>query len=108
MIALFDRLALPVMRALDPERAHRLAVAALKVSRLPRPAADDPRLEVQAFGLDFPNPVGLAAGFDKNGEVGGRDPAARVRLRRDRNRDAAAAGGQSAAAPVPPASATKA
>ncbi len=33
---------------------------------LPQPAADDPRLSVSAFGLDFPNPVGLAAGFDKN------------------------------------------
>jgi dihydroorotate dehydrogenase len=71
LIALFDRLALPVMRALDPERAHRLAVAALKVAPLPRPAADDSRLKVHAFGMDFPNPVGLAAGFDKNGEAPG-------------------------------------
>src|ERR1700756_5566085 len=36
---------------------------------LPKPAPDDPRLTVKAFGLDFPNPVGLAAGFDKNAQV---------------------------------------
>src|ERR1700756_3435556 len=38
---------------------------------LPKPAPDDPRLAVKAFGLDFPNPIGLAAGFDKNAEVPG-------------------------------------
>jgi dihydroorotate dehydrogenase len=36
---------------------------------IPAAAADDPRLAVRAFGLDFPNPIGLAAGFDKNAEV---------------------------------------
>jgi dihydroorotate dehydrogenase len=36
---------------------------------LPRPGPDDPRLAVQAFGLNFPNPIGLAAGFDKNAQV---------------------------------------
>ena len=69
MIGLFDRLARPLMRALDAESAHRLAVKALKVLPQSRPPADDPRLAVSAFGLTFPNPVGLAAGFDKNGEV---------------------------------------
>jgi dihydroorotate dehydrogenase len=69
VIALFDRLALPVMRTLDPERSHRLAIAALKLSPARRPPADHPRLMVHAFGLDFANPVGLAAGFDKNAEA---------------------------------------
>jgi dihydroorotate dehydrogenase len=69
VIALFDRLALPVMRTLDPERSHRLAIAALKMSPVRRPPADHPRLTVHAFGLDFANPIGLAAGFDKNGEA---------------------------------------
>jgi len=64
------------MRALDPEDAHTLAVRALKLAPLPRPAADDPRLQVRAFGLNFPNPVGIAAGFDKNAEV----PDALLRL----------------------------
>ena len=52
-----------------PGAGHRLAITALKVLPLRAPAADDPRLAVHAFGLDFPNPVGLAAGFDKHGEV---------------------------------------
>lgn len=55
--------------SLDPEAAHRLAVAALAKCPLPPPRLDDPRLAVSAFGLEFPNPLGLAAGFDKNGEA---------------------------------------
>ncbi|MGO9674598.1 MAG: quinone-dependent dihydroorotate dehydrogenase [Methylocella sp.] len=60
----------PLTLRLDPETAHALAIKAL--TRLPiraAPKADDPRLAVKAFGLDFPNPLGLAAGFDKNGEA---------------------------------------
>ncbi len=65
-------LARPLLHALDPERAHDLTLVAL--ARIPLPAAkpDDPRLAVEAFGLRFPNPVGLAAGFDKNGAVSHR------------------------------------
>ena len=68
MSALLD-LALPFARLLDPETAHGLAIRSL--SCLPvRPAPhDDKRLAVEAFGLRFPNPVGLAAGFDKEAEV---------------------------------------
>jgi dihydroorotate dehydrogenase len=69
VIALFDRLLAPLLRALDPEQAHGLALAALKRAPLPRPAPDDETLRVTAFGLTFPNPVGVAAGFDKNAEV---------------------------------------
>jgi dihydroorotate dehydrogenase len=69
VIGLFDRLAAPLLRALDPEHAHTLALRALKLAPLPRPVADDAKLGVHAFGLTFPNPVGLAAGFDKNAEV---------------------------------------
>jgi dihydroorotate dehydrogenase len=69
VIGLFDRLARPLLRALDPEDAHALAVRALKFAPLPRRMPDDPRLAVRAFGLNFPNPVGIAAGFDKNAEV---------------------------------------
>jgi dihydroorotate dehydrogenase len=65
----FEGLAQRLLMWLRPEFAHRLTVAAL--SLLPRRPAppDDLRLAVKAFGLDFPNPLGLAAGFDKNGEV---------------------------------------
>jgi dihydroorotate dehydrogenase len=69
MIGFIDSVTRPLMRALDPERAHVLAIKGLKVLPLPRPVGDDPRLAVRAFGLDFPNPVGLAPGFDKHGEV---------------------------------------
>jgi dihydroorotate dehydrogenase len=65
---LFDRFALPLLSCMEPENAHRLAIAALRLSPL-RMAAADPSLAVHAFGLDFPNPVGMAAGFDKHGEA---------------------------------------
>ena len=69
MIGLFERFARPLLRAMDPEDAHGLALRALRLAPLPRPAPDDPRLTVRAFGLTYPNPVGLAAGFDKHAEA---------------------------------------
>lgn len=68
MIDLYG-LAAAGLRRLDPEDAHRATIAALKFMPVRAPAPDDPRLAVSAFGLDFPNPVGLAAGFDKDAEV---------------------------------------
>src|SRR3954468_11215991 len=59
----------PFAFALDAERAHRATIAALKLLPAGRPAEPDSILSVQVAGLDFPNPVGLAAGFDKDGEV---------------------------------------
>ena len=67
---------LPLLRWLDAEGAHRLAVQGLKFLPAMRPHADDPKLAVRAFGLNFPNPIGMAAGFDKNAEV----PDALLRL----------------------------
>ena len=60
----------PILRRVDPERAHRLTILALR-SGLARgaPAPDDPVLATRLFGLDVPNPIGLAAGFDKDAEV---------------------------------------
>ncbi|MCS6627762.1 quinone-dependent dihydroorotate dehydrogenase [Roseibacterium beibuensis] len=58
-----------LLRTLDPETAHRLAIRALKVAPLPRPRADDPVLATTLAGLRLSNPVGLAAGLDKNGEA---------------------------------------
>lgn len=69
-------LAQPALLLLEPEKAHRLTLEALKALPLPRAAPDDPRLAVSAFGLAFPNPLGLAAGFDKNGQV--PDPMLRL------------------------------
>jgi dihydroorotate dehydrogenase len=63
-------LAFPLVRGIDPERAHGLAIRALAGGFVPTPAPfDDPALRVKLWGLDFPNPVGLAAGFDKDAEV---------------------------------------
>jgi dihydroorotate dehydrogenase len=55
--------------ALDAERAHRLTIRALRAVPAGLPPPTDPVLAIEVAGLDFPNPVGLAAGFDKDGEV---------------------------------------
>ena len=55
----------PALFALEAERAHGLTIAAL--ARLPRlPVRHDPRLAIRVAGLDFPSPIGLAAGVDKD------------------------------------------
>ncbi|MCB1445197.1 MAG: quinone-dependent dihydroorotate dehydrogenase [Rhizobiaceae bacterium] len=64
----------PLVRAglfrLDPEAAHGLSIGALKAGLAPRARlAPDPRLAVDVAGLHVPNPLGLAAGYDKNAEV---------------------------------------
>ncbi len=67
----------PLLRLLEPERAHRLTLAALRLGLVPRtPGEDDPILASRVLGREFANPVGLAAGFDKNAEV----PQAMLRL----------------------------
>ncbi|QPC86752.1 quinone-dependent dihydroorotate dehydrogenase [Mesorhizobium sp. NBSH29] len=74
---LLEKIGQRALFRLDPETAHGLSIAALK-SRLPvcgqAPASD--RLKVKLCGLAFPNPLGMAAGYDKNGEV----PDALLRL----------------------------
>ncbi|MGI8942662.1 MAG: quinone-dependent dihydroorotate dehydrogenase [Qipengyuania sp.] len=64
----------PALFALDPERAHRLTIAALKLgSRVARrePRSSDGPLALKVAGLRFANPLGMAAGFDKDAEVPG-------------------------------------
>jgi dihydroorotate dehydrogenase len=62
--------ALAAMKLTDAERAHGLAITALKMGLGPRAdVAPDPILQTRIGGLDLPNCVGLAAGFDKNAEV---------------------------------------
>jgi dihydroorotate dehydrogenase len=71
-MSLAHDLASRALRALDPEDAHHLALAALKAGLGPRDwSRPDPALATRVAGLVLPNPVGLAAGFDKNGEVVG-------------------------------------
>jgi dihydroorotate dehydrogenase len=69
VIRAFDAFSLPLLRWFDPEDAHRLAIRGLRLLPPIRPRPDDPKLAVRAFGLNFPNPVGMAAGFDKSAEV---------------------------------------
>ncbi len=72
-----DRLGLAAMRLLDPETAHRLALRALAMGLAPSPGpVTSPRLAGEVMGLALPNPVGIAAGFDKNAEAVG--PALRL------------------------------
>ena len=60
-----------VLRLFPAESAHRATIGLAKIFAplLPAAPADDPRLAVNVFGLSFPNPIGLAAGFDKNAQV---------------------------------------
>ena len=61
---------LPVLRRLDPECAHDLAIAGLRAGMLSAAPAQLPfSLQTKVLGLRFPAPIGLAAGFDKNAEV---------------------------------------
>ena len=70
------KMAGPVLRRLPAETAHRAAINALKIAPPASAPSSDPRLAVEVLGLTFPNPLGLAAGFDKNAEV----PGAMLRL----------------------------
>lgn len=66
----------PALFLLDPERAHRLAVAALRLMPAGSPPAEGGALATTVAGIAFPNPLGMAAGFDKDAEV----PDALLRL----------------------------
>ena len=66
----------PLIFRLDPETAHRATLLALRTGLVPRAPADDPILATSLAGLNLPNPIGLAAGFDKDVEV----PDAMLRL----------------------------
>ena len=69
-MSLIDRLGRRALFLFDPETAHGLSISALRCG-LPAAAAAprDARLKVSVCGLDFPNPLGMAAGYDKNAEV---------------------------------------
>jgi len=70
MSGLYETFARPLLFGFDAERAHNLSISALKAGVHPHVKADrDKRLEVKFAGLAFPNPLGMAAGYDKGGEV---------------------------------------
>lgn len=67
---MIERLGLGVLHNLDPEFGHTVSVKALQLGMLPKkPTHTSARLATTVAGLSLPNPVGLAAGFDKNAEV---------------------------------------
>jgi len=72
-LSLFEqisKLARPALFSFNPEKAHALSITALKSGMVPGAAfPNDERLKVSLAGLEFPNPIGLAAGYDKNAEV---------------------------------------
>jgi len=66
---MYKRIIRPLLFNFSAETAHRLAIFALKANLIPaQKQFTSARLQTQLFGLDFPTPIGLAAGFDKNGE----------------------------------------
>ncbi|HEX8374801.1 MAG TPA: quinone-dependent dihydroorotate dehydrogenase [Geminicoccaceae bacterium] len=69
MIGALFPLAKPLLHGLDAETAHDLTLRGLSLLPPLRPGPDDPRLAVEILGRRFPNPVGLAAGFDKGARV---------------------------------------
>jgi dihydroorotate dehydrogenase len=67
------KLAKPFLHRMDPESAHQMTLKALKTGVMPCPArVSDSRLKTTLWGRMFPNPLGLAAGFDKNADVVGQ------------------------------------
>ncbi len=69
MIDKLFSLAQPGLFLLEPERAHEMTLRALERGVYPRAGANHPSLRQTLWGLDFPNPIGMAAGFDKDARV---------------------------------------
>lgn len=70
MLATLYALARPALRRLDAETAHHLSIRALKHGPFcGKPAPDEQILATRVLGIDFPNPIGMAAGYDKDAEV---------------------------------------
>ncbi|KAL0118169.1 hypothetical protein PUN28_009083 [Cardiocondyla obscurior] len=66
----YTDVAMPVVQLINPEIAHNLAVKALKYGLVPKQRTEDSKLlKTTMLGLEFSNPIGMAAGFDKQGEA---------------------------------------
>lgn len=66
----YSDVAIPLVQLLDPEITHRLAVKILKYGLVAKQKTEDPSLlQTTVLGLKFKNPIGMAAGFDKQGEA---------------------------------------
>jgi len=72
MLDMLFALCRPLLGAIDPEQAHELTLRSLEAGVYPRShGPEDPRLATTTWGLAFPNPLGMAAGFDKDARVAG-------------------------------------
>lgn len=72
MSRLLFKITKPFLHRMDPESAHKMTLRALQTGLMPCPSrVNDPRLQTTLWNRKFPNPVGLAAGFDKNADVVG-------------------------------------
>lgn len=66
----YNKVAIPLVQLLDPEITHNLAVKTLKWGLIPKQKTEDSNLlQTTVLGLQFKNPIGMAAGFDKEGEA---------------------------------------
>jgi len=66
----YNDVAIPLVQLIDPETAHKLAVKTLKYGLVPKQKTEDSSLlGTTVLGLRFKNPIGMAAGFDKQGEA---------------------------------------
>ncbi|XP_021924037.1 uncharacterized protein LOC110831885 isoform X4 [Zootermopsis nevadensis] len=66
----FDNILMPLVHTLNPETSHKVAIITSKYGFFPRSCYEDPlTLKTQVWQMNFDNPVGIAAGFDKQGEV---------------------------------------
>ncbi|MBU2889229.1 quinone-dependent dihydroorotate dehydrogenase [Celeribacter halophilus] len=69
-MSLFEQFGMMVLRSFDPEKSHKLSIAALRAGLAPLPGlVTSARLKTTFAGMELPNPVGLAAGYDKNAEA---------------------------------------
>jgi dihydroorotate dehydrogenase len=66
-MSLYQSLLRPLLFQMDPEKAHNLALKAVRKGLIKVSVQNRPELVREVFGVKFPNPIGLAAGFDKNG-----------------------------------------
>jgi dihydroorotate dehydrogenase len=71
MLSKITDVAQSLLLALPPEVAHEISLRALEAGIYAPAGDDDPRLRQTVWGMDFPNPIGMAAGFDKDGRVPG-------------------------------------
>ncbi|XP_012062410.1 PREDICTED: dihydroorotate dehydrogenase (quinone), mitochondrial [Atta cephalotes] len=66
----YNDVAIPLVQLINPEIAHKLALITLKYGLVPKQKTNDPTLlQTTVLGLQFKNPIGMAAGFDKQGEA---------------------------------------